>query len=714
MRKNIQTILLSGFILMMPHLISGQVVRVKQGAYLRVSQGNTLQVQQDLIVEGYNALDNLGVVKLKGNLKNSAFSPLTIDSGLVIMQGTVPQSISGNILFGSLNIKNAAGVTIRHDITVNKTLGLFSGNLSLGSYNLQLGAHAQFAGYPSNTSMVVASGAGELRKQFTAPGTFAFPVGDQTGIADYSPVVLNFTSGTFGSNSNVAVNLVNAKYPDPNIQSDYLNRYWNISSSNISGYSCNAQFFYKATDVTGTESKLYCERVNPTPVKTYNAANEAGHFLSASGMASFGTFTGAGAPCYTLQTLAYVVNEVSCYGGANGSASVTVTGGTGIHTYQWGTTPVQTTQTAVGLAAGTYIVQVTDSLGCSTSASVVINQPAQWWAGVSGPANACSHVAGNLYTTETGMTNYDWTVSAGGTIISGAATNTIAVTWNTTGAHSVSATYSTQQGCSPVSATVFDVTVTSAPAIAGNITGAAALCSGSQAVSYTIEPIAGALDYIWTLPAGTSIVSGAGTPAITVDFAINAISGIITVHGSNLCGDGLAHEFPVVVNPIPATPLAAAVENTLSSTAPLGNQWYYTSTAGGAGTVLTGANNQTYVATQNGWYWTEVSLGGCSSDTSNHVHIISTGMEELPVSDFMVYPVPNDGKFTVKIITSSPEKYNLSVYNKIGQKIYEIPEILVDGKYEQLIDLQPVPNGIYMLVVQNGKQKMTRNITVIK
>ncbi|MCK7460592.1 MAG: SprB repeat-containing protein [Sphingobacterium sp.] len=51
-------------------------------------------------------------------------------------------------------------------------------------------------------------------------------------------------------------------------------------------------------------------------------------------------------------------------------------GGTGAYTYSWNTTPVQTTQTATGLVAGTYIVTVTDANNCTQTASVTITQPA--------------------------------------------------------------------------------------------------------------------------------------------------------------------------------------------------------------------------------------------------------------------------------------------------------------------------------------------------
>ncbi len=56
----------------------------------------------------------------------------------------------------------------------------------------------------------------------------------------------------------------------------------------------------------------------------------------------------------------------------NGSATANATGGTQPYSYIWNTTPTQTTQTATGLAAGTYSVTVTDGNGCTRSATAVV------------------------------------------------------------------------------------------------------------------------------------------------------------------------------------------------------------------------------------------------------------------------------------------------------------------------------------------------------
>ena len=81
-------------------------------------------------------------------------------------------------------------------------------------------------------------------------------------------------------------------------------------------------------------------------------------------------------PAAALAATITAQTNVLCFGGTTGDATVTATGGTAPYTYSWNTTPVQTGQTATGLAAGTYTVTVTDAGGCTTTATVTITEPA--------------------------------------------------------------------------------------------------------------------------------------------------------------------------------------------------------------------------------------------------------------------------------------------------------------------------------------------------
>lgn len=68
---------------------------------------------------------------------------------------------------------------------------------------------------------------------------------------------------------------------------------------------------------------------------------------------------------------------VLCANNGNGSATVTVTGGMPVYTYNWNTLPVQAGATATNLPPGNYTVTAHDQYGCSVSATATITGPLQ-------------------------------------------------------------------------------------------------------------------------------------------------------------------------------------------------------------------------------------------------------------------------------------------------------------------------------------------------
>ena len=85
----------------------------------------------------------------------------------------------------------------------------------------------------------------------------------------------------------------------------------------------------------------------------------------------------------------------------------------------------------------------------------------------------------------------------------------------------------------------------------GSITGSATVCRGQSGVAYSIAPLANVTGYIWTVPIGVIIVNGSNTNSIIVDFLNTAVSGMITVSGTNPCGSGSVSQLPVTVNELP-------------------------------------------------------------------------------------------------------------------------------------------------------------------
>ncbi|NVO19777.1 MAG: DUF4907 domain-containing protein [Bacteroidetes bacterium] len=259
--------------------------------------------------------------------------------------------------------------------------------------------------------------------------------------------------------------------------------------------------------------------------------------------------------------------------------------------------------------------------------------------------------------------------------------------------------------CEASARTSIAVTVNPLPAQAGPISGTAKVCAGRENVAYSISPVANASNYSWILPPNATISSGGGT-SITLNFAANAVSGNLAVYGTNSCGNGMASpNFSITVNPVPPAPMISNSGDTLFSNAPYGNQWYF------EGTLLAGDSLQTLVAGKSGQYWDIITLNTCSSDTSNHILLLKTGIYPSLPADINVFPLPNDGKFWISMTNPSKGTYAVSIYNTLGKKIYQ-DNVAINRSLPTFINLGPIPAGVYFLTLENGHHKESRKIIV--
>ncbi|MEI7725131.1 MAG: T9SS type A sorting domain-containing protein [Bacteroidota bacterium] len=543
-----------------------------------------------------------------------------------------------------------------------------------------------------------------------------------------------------------------------------------------------------AITVTWTTAGAKTVTVNYTTASGCTAATATSYAVTVNALPT-PTITGNATACQNSSSVYTTQTGMTGYTWTV-SAGGTITAGAGTNaiTVLWTTT-----------GAKVVTANYTNATGCTATApgtfNVTVNAAAAPTIGSNN--DPCVGSTGNMYYTESGMLNYVWTVSAGGAIVSGQGTSAINVTWTGVGSQTVTVNYNNAAGCPSASPAVYNLFVNPLPAAAGTITGTNALCAGTNGVAYSCGSVMNATSYTWTLPAGATIATGAGTTSITVNFGSAAIPGNITVSGTNSCGNGtpspafavavsplpapagaitgpasvcagstgVAYSVPaisnatsyvwtvpvgatitsgattrnivvsfgttagsgtftvkgtnscgsgtvspglnVTINAIPAAPVITATGNLLTSSASTGNQWYY------EGTAITGATGQTYTVTGNtGFYWCVVTLNGCSSPISNKVWVVITGVGELSASRINVYPVPNDGRFTVSITSPAAETYSIQVFDQVGRRIYEISDLQVNGTVEKQIDLRPVAGGVYSVVIMNRDRKVVKKVLI--
>ena len=81
-------------------------------------------------------------------------------------------------------------------------------------------------------------------------------------------------------------------------------------------------------------------------------------------------------------------------------------------------------------------------------------------------------------------------------------------------------------------------------------------------------------------------------------------------------------------------------------------------------------------------------------------------------SSVVVYPVPNDGQFIVTLKNPGPSPYVLKVINAVGETMFEQRGISGMGELKIPVDLGNPTAGIYLLTIENDKQRLMRKVVV--
>lgn len=211
---------------------------------------------------------------------------------------------------------------------------------------------------------------------------------------------------------------------------------------------------------------------------------------------------------------ASVTNEVTCYGGSNGSAQSNPTGGVSPYSFAWSNADVSSAVS--GLATGGYTVTVTDNNGCSATAAVTLLSPTQLLPNATVIANVgCNGGSSGIAQSVPagGVSPYQFSWSNGAT--------TSLINSLTAGVYSL--TLTDNNGCDVTAS----ITISAAGSLAANVAITSEVtCNGGNNGGAQSSPTGGSspYTYLWS--------NAAVTPAI-----INLTAGayLLTLMDNNGC-----------------------------------------------------------------------------------------------------------------------------------------------------------------------------------
>jgi hypothetical protein len=240
-----------------------------------------------------------------------------------------------------------------------------------------------------------------------------------------------------------------------------------------------------------------------------------------------------------------------CQATATTYSIATVAGAT---SYTWtlpggwsGSSTSNTISATPGATGGTITVTANNTCGASPAQPLAISVgalPAQP-SSISGNTAVCQS-SSNTYSIPTvaGATSYTWTLPGGWS-----GTSTSASITATAGSSSGNITVTADNGCGASTPQVLAVAVTATPSQPGTINGNISVCPGSS-LTYSINPVAGATSYTWTLPGGWT-----GTSTTTsINTVAGANGGTVMVTAGNTCGSSSSQTLAVSIAGAPTQP----------------------------------------------------------------------------------------------------------------------------------------------------------------
>jgi hypothetical protein len=198
------------------------------------------------------------------------------------------------------------------------------------------------------------------------------------------------------------------------------------------------------------------------------------------------------------------------------------------------------------------------------------------------------------------------------------------------------------------------------------------ICQGDTA----IITATGAHHYYWSSNANNDIISVSPN---------SSTSYIVTGYSYEGCSSSVS--IAIIVKPTPTKPIIIIINNSpfiLMSTANIGNQWYLNDNP------ISGATDQTYTVSENGNYFTVVTIDGCSSLPSNLITINNVGINDYANDEILIYPNPAQD---IIYIQSSKPINEVMIINNLGQ-------IVATYSDTGIINIDQLANGVYQIMIK--------------
>ena len=156
----------------------------------------------------------------------------------------------------------------------------------------------------------------------------------------------------------------------------------------------------------------------------------------------------------------------------------------------------------------------------------------------------------------------------------------------------------------------------------------------------------------------------------------------------------------ITVFPFPSAQGILQIGDTLfANQGSVSYQWYFNNT------IINGATNYYYVATQNGDYNVVCTdTNNCEVEAVLNDVLTNLSQDNSKENKFKVYPNPAGESLSISGFSSTNEVKEICIYNMLGEKLISQTFSDEDQKNDYTIDIHFIPSGCYYLVITLEKK----------
>ncbi|MBK7811717.1 MAG: PQQ-dependent sugar dehydrogenase [Saprospiraceae bacterium] len=182
----------------------------------------------------------------------------------------------------------------------------------------------------------------------------------------------------------------------------------------------------------------------------------------------------------------------------------------------------------------------------------------------------------------------------------------------------------------------------------------------------------------------------------------------LKIKDKNDCISNWSSEIEITIHPLPPKPLIKIQGDIIQ--APSGfisYNWYLD------GQFLSSSSDSNLLIDQRGFFQLSViDQNNCESELSDSVFLVPSAIIDPKVEFFSLFPNPGSGIFNLILDARLQLPFEILVYDENGNVVWQ--NTAKDVHHQILIDIQHVPNGIYLVLIKSNKQNIQQRTKINK